>query len=260
VPQLESRNYTTLKPFQELFETGLPILMYHKIGPRPRRVRIKGLYLSTPLLKKQLAELKAAGFNTPAYARLPGGHNKSRAINLSFDDGFANAFKNAMRPLADNQFRAIQFLVVARIGKFNDWEVQLGDVREPLMDTAMIRDWLAAGHEIGAHTLTHPLLTRLTLRDAREEIFASKKKLEDLFGVPVRHFSYPFGDRNEAIRDLVQEAGYETACTTEFGTNTTATPPLDLRRVMARHQTISIKSLKARLTKSKAVRPSRAST
>jgi len=228
----------------------MPILMYHKIGPRPRRVRIKGLYLSTTLLKKQLAELNEAGFTTPAYGQLPPPGNKARSIGLSFDDGFANAFRNALRPLRDNQFRAIQFLVVARIGKFNDWEVQLGDVREPLMDIAMIKDWLAAGHEIGAHTLTHPLLTRLTLRDAREEIFVSKRKLEDMFGVPVRHFSYPFGDRNEAIRDLVEEAGYETACTTDFGTNTTTTPPLDLKRLMARHQTLSIKSLKARLTKS----------
>ena len=223
--------------------------MYHKIGPRPRRVRIKGLYLSTTLLKKQLAELKAAGFTTPAYGHLPATGNKSKSISLTFDDGFANAFKNGMRPLADNKFRAIQFLVVARIGKFNDWEVQLGDVREPLMDSAMIKDWLAAGHEIGAHTLTHPLLTRLTLRDAREEIFVSKRKLEDMFGVPIRHFSYPFGDRNDAVRDLVEEAGYETACTTDFGMNTAATPPLDLKRLMARHQTLSIKSLKARLSK-----------
>lgn len=223
--------------------------MYHKIGPRPRRARIKGLYLGTPLLKKQLGELKAAGFTTPAYAALPATDNKSKGVNLSFDDGFANAFTNGLRPLTDNKFRAIQFLVVARIGKFNDWEVQLGDVREPLMDAVMIREWLAAGHEIGAHTLTHPMLTRLTLRDAREEIFASKKKLEDMFGAPIRHFSYPFGDRNDAIRDLVEDAGYETACTTDFGMNTATTPPLDLKRVMARHQSISIKSLKARLAK-----------
>ena len=226
--------------------------MYHKIGPRPSRVRIKGLYLSATLLKKQLGELGEAGFHTPAYGRLPATGNKAKAISLSFDDGFANAFKNALRPLAEHKFRAIQFLVVSRIGKFNDWEVQLGDVREPLMDMAMIKDWLAAGHEIGAHTLTHPMLTRLTLRDAREEIFVSKRKLEDLFGVPVRHFAYPFGDRNDAVRDLVEEAGYETACTTDFGMNTAATPPLDLKRLMARHATLSIKSIRARLAESRA--------
>lgn len=226
--------------------------MYHKIGPRPPKVRIKGLYLSTTLLKKQFAELAGAGYSTPPYAQLPAAHNGKKEINFTFDDGFANAFRNATRPLAEHGFRAIQFLVVSRIGKFNDWEVQLGDVREPLMDAAMIRDWLAAGHEIGAHTLTHPLLTRLTMRDAREEIFSSRKKLEDMFGVRVRHFSYPYGDRNDAIRDLVQEAGYETACTTVFGMNTAATPPLDLKRVMARHATLSIKSIRARLSKSRA--------
>jgi peptidoglycan/xylan/chitin deacetylase (PgdA/CDA1 family) len=90
-------------------------------------------------------------------------------------------------------------------------------------------------------------LTRLTLRDAREEIFASKKKLEDLFGIAVEDFCYPYGDWNESVRDLVVEAGYRTACTTEFGLNTPATPPLALRRITVRHPTRTLRNLKAAL-------------
>ena len=46
-----------MKPFGGLFEKGMPCLMYHKIGPRPRGVRIKGLYVAPPLFERQLAEL-----------------------------------------------------------------------------------------------------------------------------------------------------------------------------------------------------------
>lgn len=229
--------------------------MYHKIGARPQGVRIKGLYLTPRLLEKQLDELKAAGLTTAAYGQLPAPTGRNTTISLTFDDGFANAFKYAVGPLAHHKFHAIQFLVADRIGRFNEWEVPLGDVREPLMDAAQVKDWIAAGHEIGAHTLTHPFLTRISFREAREEVFACRKKLEDRFGVTVRHFSYPYGDWNEAIRELVREAGYTTACTTEFGVNTTATPPFELRRIMARHRTLSLKNIKARLVREESLTP-----
>ncbi|MDB6066925.1 MAG: Polysaccharide deacetylase [Pedosphaera sp.] len=244
--------YTALKPFDAFFATGTPILTYHKLGPRPARVRLKGLYVSERLFERQLSELRRGGFNTGVFGALSNrGGNLGKQIALTFDDGFSNVFHHAMEPLARHGFRAIEFLVADMIGRSNEWEVQQGEVRESLMDAAQVKDWLAAGHEIGAHTLTHPFLTRVSLREAREEIFAGKKKLEDLFGIPIRHFCYPYGDSNPAIRALVGEAGYETACTTAFGVNTAATPALELKRIMARYQSISFKSLKARLARFK---------
>jgi peptidoglycan/xylan/chitin deacetylase (PgdA/CDA1 family) len=247
VSSVKPGHYTSLKSFRKWFETGKPCLTYHKIGPRPAGVRIKGLYVSADLLKRQLEELAEAGFHTPAYGEMPASSNAAKAISLTFDDGFLNAFESALQPLAQHRFRAMLFLVADRLGQYNEWETLLGEVREPLMDAAQVRDWLAAGHEIGAHTLTHPFLTRVSSREAREEVFSSKKKLEDQFGVPVQHFCYPYGDWNDHVLDLVREAGYATSCTTDFGVNTTATQPLELKRIMARHRSISIKAIKARL-------------
>ena len=122
-----------------------------------------------------------------------------------------------------------------------------GEAPERLMDTAQIQQWLRAGHSIGSHSLTHARLTRLSVRDAREEIFASKKKLEDTFCAAVEHFCYPYGDWSEPVRDLVIEAGYRTACTTQFGVNTPATPPFALRRITARHPTRTLRTLQRRL-------------
>ena len=106
---------------------------------------------------------------------------QARRVVFIFDDGFVNVLTHALDPLAANGFRAIQFLVADRIGQMNEWNRADGEVLAPLMDAAQIRDWLTAGHQIGSHTLTHPYLTRLSLAQAREEITASKKKLENLF-------------------------------------------------------------------------------
>jgi peptidoglycan/xylan/chitin deacetylase (PgdA/CDA1 family) len=223
--------------------------MYHKLGPRPRGVRLKGLYVGAKLFEQQLAELREAGFNTVGPEKLAGmDGNDGTHIALTFDDGFANVLQHGLEPLARNGFRAIEYLVADRLGGTNDWDAPSGEVQERLMDAAQIRDWLAAGHEIGSHTLTHPHLTRISPQRAREEIFASRKKLEDLFGVAIRHFCHPYGDWNAAVRDLVIVAGYETACTTEFGVNGAGTSPFELRRITARHQSISIKAIKARFT------------
>ena len=196
-------------------------------------------------------ELKTAGFTTIPDS-LPAGRagNPSKHIALTFDDGFVNVLPHALEPLARHGFRAIEFLVAGLLGCSNEWEQRQGESREALMDPAQVRAWLAAGHLIGSHTLTHPFLTQVSLRQAREEIFASKQKLEDLFGLPIRNFCYPYGDWNSVVRDLVAEAGYETACTTEFGVNTAAVAPFELRRITARHQTRSVKALWAWLGRS----------
>jgi len=221
--------------------------MYHKIAPRPRRVRLKGLYVAPATFRRQLAELRENGFAScsPEEARQEGASVPRMA--LTFDDGFRSVFQNAVEPLAEGGWRAMQFLVSNCIGKLNEWDLRDGEAPELLMDAAEVRDWIGAGHAIGSHSLTHARLTRLTLRDAREEIFASKKKLEDTFGVAVEHFCYPYGDWSEPVRDLVIEAGYRTACTTQFGVNTPATPAFALCRIIARHPTRTLRTLKRKL-------------
>src|SRR5271170_1237329 len=108
------QQFYRLKPFQRFFEQGTPILMYHKIGLRPHRVRLKGLYVRPEVFLRQLDEFKAAGFQavSPAEACAPANGAPSRRLVLTFDDGFRNVFDNALEPLARRGMRALQFLVV----------------------------------------------------------------------------------------------------------------------------------------------------
>ncbi|WP_119680737.1 polysaccharide deacetylase family protein [Indioceanicola profundi] len=76
------------------------------------------------------------------------------------------------------------------------------------------------GFEIGAHTITHPILSQVPPDRARNEIRRSRTILERRLGSPVRGFAYPngsardFGDEHER---MVAEAGFEMAFTTVEG-------------------------------------------
>lgn len=76
---------------------------------------------------------------------------------------------------------------------------------------------LAAGGlvEIGAHTATHPLLARLSQSDQRKEIAGSGRQLRDLLGSEIHSFSYPHGSLSRETVELVREAGYRRACTSD---------------------------------------------
>lgn len=235
--------YSTLAPFRESFRRGRPILTYHSVGPRPRGVRLKGLYLPPRWFRRQMRELRAAGFASAWLDEVPGPDGGPPAVVLTFDDGCRNVRVHALPVLEEAGFHAVVFLVADLLGRTSEWQAWAGGVAEPLMDAAEIRDWLAAGHRIGSHTCTHPWLTRLAPAAAREEITASRRKLEDQFGVPVRDFCYPYGDYDARVRDLVAEAGYQTAVTTRPGLNGPETPRLELRRWTARYPSRRLRHL-----------------
>ncbi len=82
------------------------------------------------------------------------------------------------------------------------------------LTTAQIRH-LAKEFEIGAHTMTHPQLPKLTLAQARDEIVSSKKTLEKIIGNRITSFCYPSGAYTTAIKQLVRDAGFHYARTVE---------------------------------------------
>lgn len=235
--------FTSLAPFRGAFEGRVPILTFHKFGERPRGVRLRGMYLPTALLERQLRELRDARFQavpvSGSWVRPEGPR-----VALTIDDGFRSVREEAMPLLSKAGFRATLYLVAGRLGGWNDWEVQQGEARAALMTVEEIREWIGEGHRIGAHSVTHPWLTKIPLDRAREEVRASRKKLEDTFGCAVTDFCYPYGDWNEAIRAEVVEAGYQTATTTDFGFNGPESDPWSLRRITSRHASRGVRGIR----------------
>ena len=235
--------FTHLAPFRQLFATGVPILTYHKFGPRPRGTRLRGLHLPTALFRQQLEELRADGCGSASVGDALTASGAKRIV-LTIDDGFRSVREEALPLLQASGFQATLYLVADRLGGWNDWETAQGEAAARLMDVAEVKEWIAAGQRIGAHSLTHPWLTRLSIDAAREEIRACRARLEDLFGLPVLDFCYPYGAWNRTLRDEVEAAGYRTATTTDFGVNPAGTDPFALRRITARHASRSIRNVR----------------
>ncbi|PWU07199.1 MAG: polysaccharide deacetylase [Verrucomicrobia bacterium] len=222
--QQKSVSYMRLAPYRRIFREGVPILTYHRIG--------KPSEILPQVFERQMKEFYEEGFQTTKleqWAEFKGPSN--RRFVVTFDDGSLSVFQYAQGVLGRFGFSGIQFLVANFIGKKNEWATKGPEVGEPLMDKSEVRAWLAAGHAIGSHTLTHPNLARIDKKRAREEIFSSKKKLEDLFAIPIRHFCYPYGSWRQWVRDFVEEAGYETAVTTDPGICRNVTDAFALSRL-----------------------------
>ena len=88
---------------------------------------------------------------------------------------------------------------------------------------------------LGSHTTSHPILTKIPLAEAEQEIAQSKSWLETTFGRPVEFFSYPNGDAgdfNPRIIQSVQQSGYRAAVTLIQGTNKVGADVFQLKRII----------------------------
>jgi peptidoglycan/xylan/chitin deacetylase (PgdA/CDA1 family) len=85
--------------------------------------------------------------------------------------------------------------------------------------------------EIGAHTVSHPLLASLPVDEQRREVAQSRADLERITGRAVTSFSYPNGSLSPATVGAVREAGFEIGCCSEPDVMTRRSDPLTLPRL-----------------------------
>jgi peptidoglycan/xylan/chitin deacetylase (PgdA/CDA1 family) len=88
------------------------------------------------------------------------------------------------------------------------------------------------GLDFGAHTLTHPDLTRLTLEGVKTEVCDSKAIVEDALGTRVTSFAYPYGRYDQWSRGVVQQH-FACAVSDRLGLTTVRSDPYALERVDA---------------------------
>ena len=93
----------------------------------------------------------------------------------------------------------------------------------------------ADGINIESHTVDHKSMTDLTDDELREELVASKKKIEEELGHPIGYMAYPTGTYNLHIAQLVKEAGYKAAFTIKYGNVDKASNIYALERVPIFH-------------------------
>lgn len=128
-------------------------------------------------------------------------------------------------PLGERQRRTDQ--LSDRIGRPPPADLMMTDAQVEMMSRS--------GIEIGAHTMTHPILARVPEDEARSEIVRSRQRLEEITGTPVLSFAYPNGkpgrDYESAHVRMVQDAGFELAVSTSWGAATAQADAFQIPRI-----------------------------
>lgn len=221
---------------------SVPILLYHQIGQLPRRkMSGRSLIVDPKSFYAQMKWLKKLGYKGISmregmpYIR---GEKTGKVVIITFDDGFVNVLENAAPAMAEFGFTSTNYFVANQTGGSNEWDQKSGAPFVPCMTKEQIREWADLGHEVGAHTLDHAHLSQCSEEEARRQIIDSKKILEDITGMPVPSFAYPYGDNNASHRKIVEEAGFESATTTVRRRATAQDDPFGIPRIYVRRNDI----------------------
>jgi peptidoglycan/xylan/chitin deacetylase (PgdA/CDA1 family) len=201
-------------------------LAYHGVADVPLRRDRHHLFVRPRDLERQIAKLRRWGYEVVSFGELArraaDGRGRGCAA-LTFDDGLADNLYALVPILQAASATATVFVVSGWLGRpypIEPWA--------RMLTSDELRQLAAAGVEIGAHTVTHSDLTRLSFADALGELAESKSALEEVIEAPVDMAAYPYGHANAETRAAAREAGFRAACRT-LGKGSWA-DPFDLPR------------------------------
>ena len=190
----------------------VPIAMYHSVNPAA--LPENRIAVSAQTFERQMHFLKRHHYNVlplESIAKLIKERKKipPKTIAITFDDGYKDNYIYAFPVLKKYNLPATIFIIVNEVDRPQNDRLNWKEIKE-MQDSGPVT--------FGSHTLSHPLLTEIkSEEDLKNEIFGSKKILEEKLGCKVNAFSYPAGRFNDKIKQLVKDAGYEFAVATNPG-------------------------------------------
>jgi peptidoglycan/xylan/chitin deacetylase (PgdA/CDA1 family) len=208
---------------------GIPVLLYHSVGENPSGW-IAPFTVSRATLERHLDLVVASGRTPVTLSMLRDGVGgliplPSRPVVITFDDGFADTLTVAGPVLARHG-------VVASVYLTSGFMAGRSPGGDRMLDWSQVDELAQQGHEIGAHSVTHPQLDTLSATDAWRETSVCKQVLEDRLGTVIRSFAYPHGYSSPRVRQLVAAAGYDSACAVKNALSSVADPQLSVARLM----------------------------
>ena len=171
------------------------ILTYHSLDDSRSVISI-----APSLFRQQMEFLAASGIPVVPLdqaSRRPG------SVAITFDDGYRNLLDRAIPVLKLHRLPATIFIVSEYCGRRNNWP---SHPRGKVPDLPLLSwDELSALPpliSLGAHTMTHPDLSRLSAEECERELRECQDKIQKRMGRPVRWLAYPYGASSSQVRSL----------------------------------------------------------
>lgn len=215
-----------------------------------------------PVLKKY--EMPATIFLTAGYIgtskvfwwdKLSELINKTKIRNIDLS-GFSECFKgvsgiDSSRPIAihTEEERINAKKILADIFKTykneeinkatNKLQSQLNVLDEmikapQILNWAQVREMNINGIDFGAHTMSHPILSQLSIEESENEIILSKTTIENEIDIDVKGFAIPYGlaaHFNDGTLKAIEQAGFRYCCSAETGFVTRTSTAYSLKRI-----------------------------
>ena len=192
------------------------VLCYHAVSPDWPI----GLAVTPDSLERQLVWLLRQGYVPATFWEIVHRPPAGRTFAVTFDDGWVSVLRHGFPILQPLEVPATVFVASDLVDTHE--QPLRGAVIDPWQDSAHrdelyclswaeLRGLVASGWEVGAHSKTHPLLTRLDDVALAEELRGSKLRCEEMLGVPCRTMAYPTGDFDDRVEQATAQAGYEAA-------------------------------------------------
>lgn len=197
--------------------TNINILLYHQIGDAPKSetnlncfCSSKEFYLQMDFLKN--SEYKVITLNEALDKIFQRKIIDKNYVVLTFDDG-CEKFYDITFPVLDKfNFPSTIYPIAGFLGKnaiINGKEYS----HLKILSKSMLLALSQLGVEIGAHTMNHSRLTKIDSKAAFNQVKKSKDTIEQIIGNKINSFSFPHGDFNEDIIDIVFQTGFTNALT-----------------------------------------------
>ena len=208
----------TLKRLKGVAGHSKCAMMLHSIC-EPLSKEEAAYYIAPSRFHRLMHWFRATGHKTATIAEWIRDDVPAKHVLLTFDDAYDDLYDQLFPLVIEHQYTPVIYLVADRIGASNVWDQKAGLRARNLLTLDQIREMQKYGVEFGSHTLTHPWLPSVSDAQLRREVCDSKHRLEDMLGVEVASFAYPFGGVDRRVRSAVADAGYKVAFTTLPGVN-----------------------------------------
>tara|TARA_B100000287_G_scaffold302161_1_gene285278 strand:- start:4147 stop:5160 length:1014 start_codon:yes stop_codon:yes gene_type:complete len=192
-------------PISNLYSQDKSIiaLMYHRFDDN----RYPSTSISKENFLNQINYLKSEQFNFLPLSDLvsffQGDSNlPDKSIFITIDDGYKSFFENGFPILKKENIPFTVFISTKFVSKNN---------KTDFMDWNMIKELKKNKGEIFNHTKTHKKLVDLEIDEVKREILDAERKLESELGKTTKIISYPYGESDKRIQELVNKLGYKIA-------------------------------------------------